>query len=100
MQAEAQSLDGAFGLAVALDENNESDDPDDQGGSVVGEVATDAATDVVTDVLGVGIPGRAAGNYIQRSRSRTGKSSRRVTTVELPAGTPLQVFFHEAAELP
>jgi hypothetical protein len=95
VQAEAQSLDGAFGLPVAMDEPD-----DEEGGSVVGEVATDAATDVVSDVLGMGIPGRAASNYLQRSRSRSSRSSRRVTTVELPAGTPLQVFFHEAAELP
>ncbi len=95
VQAEAQSLDGAFGLPVAIDEPEEDGD-----GSLIGDVATDAATDVVSDVLGVGIPARAAGNYIQRSRSRSSKSSRRVTTVELPAGTPLLVFFHEAAELP
>ena len=74
VQAEAQSLDGAFGLAVAIDESDDANDA--EGGSVVGEVATDAATDVVTDVLGVGIPGRAAGNYIQRSRSRTKKATR------------------------
>jgi hypothetical protein len=92
VEAEACDRDGAFGIRVG------GSDEADGGDDGIGQVAKDTASDLLTGALGGGLAGRATDSVLRRSSRHQPVTSHR--SLSLPAGTPIQVFVHEAAAVP